>query len=288
MAGVEAPQHLSPSGFATWRQCPAKYWHTYLEDHPRQPATLQMVRGTFVHLVMERLLWLPAEHRTPEAALDIARRTWISWRDLGASAEFTALGLDDEATDRAAAWTWTSVLRALSIVEVQSVDLVATELRLEMDLGGVPFKGFVDLVTRDSVDDYKTGEKPDTSTPWAADSIREKLAQPLLYAAALDQLGLRVAEARLIFVPAEGRAGILSEPVTLDSIGAVVAELADTWAEILEAVDYDGAHVGTKPSPLCGWCDFLAICPDGQAEVKVRISLGRNVPPAARAIVEPA
>src|SRR5580698_3932970 len=66
---------LSPSSMATWRQCPKRFFYEKIMRLPTdtgEPA----VCGSFVHLVLERLMDLPAGERTVEAARQLAGEAW--------------------------------------------------------------------------------------------------------------------------------------------------------------------------------------------------------------------
>lgn len=285
---TEMPKHLSPSGFSTFRQCPAKYWHHYMEDHPRKPPSVEMLRGSFVHEVLERVLWMPPEHRTLGTAKYVALNLWESWIHLGANADWTDLaeGLTTEGQIAFADWTWRSIERAFAVADLSDIDVVALELKVDVILGGVPFFGFIDLVSHAGggyydTEDWKTGERADPSTPWYPGQRAEKVAQPLLYAAALREQGHSVNAASLVHIPAEGRAGAEVEPATDEAMDNVVEALVDVWAQITELCQQTDPQPSTSPGPLCGWCDFVALCPEGQVEVKARADRGKGVGPAA-------
>lgn len=276
----KGPSYLSPSGLSAWLKCQASWWHTYMEDHPREPATVEQVRGTFVHEVMERIAWLPAPMRTVEAARGVARDVWMSWLRFGANADFTALELTDpEDYSRFADWTWRSIQRALPYIAES--DVAATELKVRVDLDGAPFGGVIDIVTEwprgVRPEDWKTGERPvDEGRPWDKSKIAGAMLQPLLYAAALREMGHTPWEAALVYVPAEGVEGEIADRCTDEALDQAVATLSKAWSEIQEAIERDELPERTT-SPLCSWCNHLALCPEGQVEVEARFRSGRNV-----------
>lgn len=236
-----------------------------------------------MHEVLERLLWLPPEHRNLSTARDIAARVWHAWTELGAQPDLLALGLDQHQGDAFARWTWASIERAIG--DVEAMTLVATELRVDIVLEGVPFRGFIDVVIEaignpDALEiaDWKTGEKPEQGKPWTEKGNEEKLLQPLLYAAALREMGHEVQGVSLIYIPAEGRAGFLYADATAEAIDGALRALTAAYMSIEEATETD--RFPTAPSALCGWCDFIAICPEGQAEVEARHAQRRNIGPA--------
>lgn len=135
------------------------------------------------------------------------------------------------------------------------------------------------LCGRQMVPTHNTGEAPEKGKPWTAGREREKLEQPLLYAAALREKGIRVQEAHLLFLSPHGRSGWLSAEATDEALDGAVERLQATWRLTRRDLARGGAEAHT--GPLCGWCDFLAVCPDGQREVRVRIRMGKNVGPGA-------
>jgi putative RecB family exonuclease len=157
---------------------------------------------------------------------------------------------------------------------------VARELEVQVELAGVPFRGFIDLVERHAdgdavvVTDYKTGAPPVRGKPWSADQEREKLWQPQWYAAALAELGEHVpVEARLLYFTAadarrhagfETRTGVLSVEVTDHTLDEARVELRRRWDDIATARERGEAEA--TPGPLCGWCPFVNLCAEGQSE----------------------
>ena len=163
------------------------------------------------------------------------------------------------------------------------VEPVRQEMRVKAEIDGVPFFGIIDLLERDAtaggnaviVTDYKTGTPPDTDKPWSAERNAEKLLQPMWYAAALMEMGEHSPTlARLLYFTAAetsdgglvGRTGTLAAPVDTGAIAAAKAELTLRWRQIGEAQEAGAADA--NPGVLCGWCPFVAHCPEGQAEVR--------------------
>ena len=66
---------LSPSRAADFKQCPLLYRFRTIDklEGPPSPAA---ARGTLVHAVLEHLFDLPAQERTPEAALALVEPRW--------------------------------------------------------------------------------------------------------------------------------------------------------------------------------------------------------------------
>lgn len=238
-------------------------------------------------------MWMPAEHRTLAAARDIAIRVWASWAEYRAFPDYMALDLTAEEADGFCRWTWAAIETAFEVIDPMRVRPVAIELPLDLLLGGVPFKGFIDLLIEArgadeygevEVGDWKTGGKPESGKPWSRKQNDEKLAQPLLYAAALREMGHTPAAASLIHIPPDDRSGFLTALADDRSLDNVVEALRIVWGEILDHCKAGGDGVRPSPSALCGWCGFVTICGEGETEVRIRHAEGRNVGPAHKAL----
>lgn len=258
------PVRLSPSGASLFRQCPRRWKYRYLDRLPDPPGEAALA-GTFAHRVLEVLLGEEPAQRTRDRAREIARDVWPETAD---DPDFIALGLDDEA-ERNFRWKgWLAVEGLWALEDPATVPVQSTELDIEVDIDGVPFRGIVDRVdTTDEgavISDYKSGRAP--SARYAAD----RLSQVLLYAAAVHaQTGELPARARLLYLGQK----IVDIAVTDDNLAAAVDELRSTWADLNRACDDQAfeARVG----PLCGWCPYVEGCHEGTSEVRARVDGGR-------------
>ncbi len=66
---------LSPSRAADFKTCPLLYRFRSIDRLPERP-TVEQVRGTLVHAVLERLFDLPPAERTPTSAGDLVAPQW--------------------------------------------------------------------------------------------------------------------------------------------------------------------------------------------------------------------
>ncbi len=256
---AEIPPHLSPSSASSFDGCPRRWKFKYV-DGLREPSGQSAVVGTFAHLVLERLCGLDPARRTLDEAKALARRCWP---DVESHTDFVELGLDDDAA-RAFRWkAWTAIAGLWKLEDPATVDVVATERKVEATLADVPFLGIVDRIERIDgkliISDYKSGQAP---------HLRyrdEKIQQVLLYAAAVTAAdGERPDRSRLLYLGQE----VIDIEVTDDRLDEVTAKLADTWAGIGSACTTDTFEA--KPGVLCGWCPFAARCDEGRAELQRR------------------
>jgi len=230
--------------------------------------------GSFAHRVLELLMQMPSPDRTKAAAKAIAAGEWPSWE---IDSDYTALELDSAGTKGFKWKAWNAIERLWLLEQPEQVVVQATEQDVKADLAGVPFRGIVDRLDSEAdefvVTDYKSGNAP---SPRYQEG---RLSQVFLYAAAIaESTGQTPSRVRLLFLGEKYRE--VSKPVTQDRIDEVTGKLSLTWAEIGKACTVD--YFPTKTGPLCGWCPYLGMCPDGQVEViKRKGSLPAGIVPAA-------
>ncbi len=270
---AEAPPHLSPSSAATFDGCPRRWKFKYVDRLP-EPSGQPAVVGTFAHSVLEGLCGLPPKQRTQEQAKALARALWP---ELEASEDYLALELSDD-DSRAFRWqAWLAISGLWDLEDPTSVDVVATEQKVNATLHDVPFLGIIDRLERDNgkliVSDYKSGKVP--AIRWRDDKVQ----QIMLYAAAVAQTEQEQPErARLLYLGQE----VLDFAVTDRRIEEASEQLAHTWSELQSSCDSE--EFAAKPGVLCGWCPFATDCPEGLAELTRRQECG-NLPSNAPAAI---
>ncbi|MEL7210550.1 MAG: PD-(D/E)XK nuclease family protein [Actinomycetota bacterium] len=260
---AERPSHLSPSSAAAFEQCPRRWRFKYI-DQQDEPSGQAALVGTFAHRVLEFLCGLPALHRTPDQAKALAKQVWPDFAD---DPDYQALALDDEEA-RAFRWqAWLAIAGLWDLEDPARVEVVSTERKVKVTLGGVPFVGVIDRVDRIAdklvVSDYKSGTIP--GVRWRGD----KLQQVMLYAAALGEADAEQPDrARLLYLGQR----ILDVAVTDRRLDEATEQLAGVWAEVTTACADDAFEART--SVLCGWCPFAEQCPEGRRELAQRSEQG--------------
>ena len=268
------PKHLSPSSASVFRQCPQRWKFRYVDRLPDPPGEAALA-GTFAHRVLEDLLGLEPQERTMERARALAKEIWT---DVQADGDFRALELDPDSI-RNFKWTaWRAIEGLWDLEDPQTVELIDTETEVSVEIGGVPFVGYIDRVEAAAdglvISDYKSGRAPGRKFS------RDRLEQVLLYAAALAELHGRLpARARLMYLGQR----IDETEVTAENVAGVTQRLADTWEELLRRTET--GEFPPEPGPLCGWCAFVRHCPEGLAEVERRHRAG-SLRPDAPALAE--
>ncbi len=258
------PKHLSPSSASSYRECARRWKFRYVDrlpDPPGEPA----VTGTFAHMVLEKLMQEPVKNRTVDRAKELARELWPKLEN---SRDYQGLDLDDEASLQFRWNGWKAIEGLWDLEDPREVTVASTEQDVRVEINGVPFRGIIDRVDQTDdglvVTDYKSGKAPSErfSTNYAT--------QMLLYAAALTELeGRKPAKAQLLYL---GQKAVEVE-VTDENLTEAVDELRTTWLAIMESCI--SQEFEASAGPLCGWCPFVAQCPEGTAEVLHRDKIGK-------------
>lgn len=248
-----APDRLSYSQVTKWRECPRRWYRSRITPEPPSFYTL---RGVFAHRVLQvnddvevdslkhtaRWVW-ENEVEQPGPEGDIHR-------------SYVELALPGADLKRLRWEAWNSIVASTS-PEAKRKPRLHAELKVELKLGGVPFRGFVDRIEGWSggltVRDWKTGKPKDQFAK------TDDHDQMLLYTAAVtEMLGEQVKHASRIFL-GDGRAEV--RPAPLDQVPRAIERLQITWGEMQDALTAE--HFPAKPGPLCGWCPNATTCPEG-------------------------
>lgn len=249
---LELPTSLSPSKVSSFTDCALAFRFSAIDRLPEAPSA-PATKGTLVHAALERLFCLPNDERTLPAALTALDEAFEGLRDepeyvdlhLGTDAEVAFL---DEAEQL--------VRRYFQIEDPTTIHPIGLELKLEVQLDALHLRGIIDRLELDDrgglvVTDYKTGRVP------RENQERSKLGGVHFYAFLLEQiLGRRPARVQLLY---------LSEPVmittvpTEQSVRGLERKVRAVWSAIERACELD--NFKPKPSGLCNWCDFRALCP---------------------------
>ncbi len=269
---IRPPRHLSPTAAATFEQCQRRWRFRYVERLPDPPGPAALA-GTLVHRVLERLLAEPAKERQLDRARSLASEEWSAHHALP---ELADLGLDEHGLRQYKWKVWRAVAGLWDLEDPAAVEVLATESQLEVQLGEVPFLGVLDRVERTAdgvaVTDYKSGRAPRPAYEAA------KLDQVLLYAAGWrEQSGTEPVRARLLYL---GSRSIEAE-VTSDRLDEAVGRLGSTWEALNACVSSE--RFEPRTGPLCAWCPYTRLCPEGSVEVRRRFDAGL-VPPDAPAL----
>ncbi|QOR46719.1 PD-(D/E)XK nuclease family protein [Trueperella pecoris] len=245
---------LSPSRANDFKSCPLKFRFRTI-DKMEEPPSLEALRGTLVHSVLEHLFDAPPLDRTPDHAQDLLEPRWRAHVDKAPETE--GLFKSEQAI---ADWLGSARTLIANYFKLENPAFLQPAAREEFVNAvlpsGLAIRGIIDRLDRAPngqlrVVDYKTGKSP---SPRFQD---EAIFQMRFYAAALyyaeDTLPART---QLIYLK-DGRV-LTYDPVPLD-VDGLTMELDALWSAIRSRID-SGAFEAKK-GPLCQWCHFQSICP---------------------------
>jgi putative RecB family exonuclease len=254
-APTGADWSLSPSRALDFKTCALLYRFRVIDKLPEPPG-LDAARGTVVHGVLERLFDLPAPDRMMPAAEALVEP---GWREL-VDADPELAGLVD--ADPAGLVGLLDSTRALltsyfTLEDPRRLEPAEREVLVETTLpSGVRLKGFIDRLDRAAdgrlrVVDYKSGKAPDEAYEGKA------LFQLRFYALVLWRSGgvlpsllrLYYLKDREVLDYRPDEADLLSLERQVDALAAAIGKARASG---------DWRH---KPSRLCDWCSFHALCP---------------------------
>jgi len=266
-----------PTPLETFRNCPRKYAFDRDPDIKRRyrKPTVEMFTGTCIHDALERFFdpaRTPVPARTLETLVQHLREAW-SGKDMRGRwgvqrrEERRILFGADRATEAAAGEKAKHLL--WGFVRTQDLEAVpaTAEAFHEIPLGGRHvLAGKIDRIDREGdalrVVDYKTG-KPKTVEQIRADDLQ--LAAYALIAGR--KFRAEVKRCSMIYLQESREVGFEPDPAWL-------AAKEEALLGLLDAVEAEQARPDgpdkfpPTPNPLCSWCDYRPLCPEGRAFVE--------------------
>jgi len=254
----------TPTRLTTWLDCPRRYRMNYLDRPvpPKGPPWAHNSLGASVHNALAGWWRLPLSRRTPEAAGNLLVTGWISegFADDAQSGQYRqwARGMVEayvaalDPADEPAGVERTVATRT---------DLIAVSGRIDRLDSRVSPDGDVELV----VVDYKTGRHVLTT-----DDARSSLALALYALAASRSLRRECTRVELHHLPT---GQVLSWEHTPESLARHLRRAEDLAGECSDAdgkmraglpADQWDEVFPPRPSPFCGWCDYLRHCEQGR------------------------
>jgi putative RecB family exonuclease len=259
----------TPTRLATWFDCPRKYRMSYLDRPvpPKGPPWAHNSLGASVHNALAGWWRLPLARRTVSAAGALVTQGWISegfadneqsarYRDWARSlVESYVSGLDPD--DEPLGVERTVATRTDKIAVSGRIDRLDARPR---QADGDRADG-TELV----VVDYKTGRHL-----LSVDDARSSLALAIYALAASRSLRRDCKRVELHHLPS---GQVLAWEHTDESLSRHLRRAEDIAAECADADErmraplprekYDEVFP-PQTGPLCGWCDYLRSCPEGQ------------------------
>jgi putative RecB family exonuclease len=251
--GVHVLGALSPSRAADFLSCPLLFRFRTVDRLP-EPPSVDAMRGTVVHQVLEDLFDLPAAERTPEQAEAMVQAVWEQ-----VMLEEPEVGLMFDGVD-VVEWLLScrrSVRRYFDLEDPRRLEPAEREVYVEALLDSkLLLRGFIDRVEVAGdgavrISDYKTGKGPQEGFEARA------LFQLRFYALVLwRNRGVVPRVLQLLYLGSTET--VTYEPDEADLL-ATERKVEAVWRAIKHAEE-TGDYQPHR-SPLCGWCPHQAICP---------------------------
>jgi putative RecB family exonuclease len=254
--GVDVLGAISPSRAADFMSCPLLYRFRTIDRLP-EPYSVDAVRGTLVHKVLEDLFDLPAPGRTPEQARDMLVPTWERLMDAEPGLAEMFIDADGPVFLDWLTSCWDVLDRYFELEDPRRLEPAERELYVETLLPSrLLLRGFVDRVDiapdgAIRVVDYKSGRSPGEGFEAKA------LFQMKFYALALWRIrGVVPAMLQLVYL---GNAEMLRYVPDEADLLATERKIEAVWQAIRLAEETGDWR--PSPSKLCDWCAHKAICP---------------------------
>ncbi|MGI8700496.1 MAG: RecB family exonuclease [Nocardioidaceae bacterium] len=254
-ARLSSASSLSPSRASDFMTCPLLYRFRVIDKLPQRPS-LDAVRGSVVHKVLEDLFDLPSGDRTRDRASLMLAPVWE--RLLDEEPELAEM-FGADAPDLA---TWLDQCRDLlsryfTLEDPQRLEPAEREVHVASTLGsGLTIHGYIDRVDLAPtgelrIVDYKTGRSPGERFEARA------MFQMRFYALVVWRTrGVIPTMLQLIYL---GNAEVLRYRPDEADLLATERKVEALWRAIRRATE-TGEWRPSK-SALCDWCDHKAICP---------------------------
>lgn len=250
------PEWLAPTQITTWLQCPLKFKLRKLDNLPEDKSDA-LVRGIFVHEIIEKVMALSPDTRDIEHARTIARVLWNDQYEKKASEL-----IDGDAALRQFQWSaWWCVENYFGLEDPTTVKASGMESWVRGKVGGVKVRGVIDRWEKQpgskvaEIVDYKTGKTP-KKKEWASDYVLQLSIYGMLLEA---QEKVEVENLRIFFL----KEGDIMEFDLSESRRETTTNTVINVSNELMASCATG-EFEARTSKLCDWCSFKGICPAWQ------------------------
>ena len=259
----------TPTRLSAWLDCPRRYRMTYLDrpPPPKGPPWAHNSLGAAIHNALAGWWRLPLAERTVAAAGRLVDRGWI---DEGFADETQSVRCREHAVELVQGYVahLDPADEPLGVERTVATrtDMIAFSGRIDrLDARPAEDSAGTELV----VVDYKTGRHLLT-----VDDVRGSMALALYALAAGRVLRRPCHRVELHHLPTGTVVGWDHDDRTL----ARQLERAHDVAMEAQAAQAAGGQSGAdldavfpmRPGPVCGWCDFAAVCPTGSSVPRVQ------------------
>jgi len=259
---------LSPSRISDFQQCPQLYKFRAIDKLPEKPG-LDALRGSLVHLVLEKLFHLNAQDRTFEKACDLLTPAWedLLEEDINVLCALNPdlifpitqkTDVDQDLLSKLFNESKDLLANYFGIEDPTKIEPNSLEELIEFDISEkTKLKGFVDRIDKSPqgwlrVNDYKTGKSPKENFSAKA-MFQLKFYAVVIY----KKTGVLPKLLRLIYL--KDSQILTYEPDEQDIIQtlAKVSIIVESINNAKETKIWP-----TKVSKLCDYCYFKKICPE--------------------------
>ena len=258
---------LSPSRISDYQQCPALYKYRAIDKLVERPG-LDALRGSLVHLILEKIFNSPPEDRDFTKAVSLTKTCWQELLQqepelicaLDENIAFPlidSIELSDERLDVLFEEVKTLVANYYSLEDPSRIQPKSTEELIEFDLSeNLKIKGYVDRIDESPqgwlrINDYKTGKSPKENFSSKA------MFQLKFYALVIFKSTKQIPKLlRLIYLK---DSQILTYEPTEQELELTLKKVEAVAAQILSSKETNDWP--TNITKLCDYCYFRSICP---------------------------
>lgn len=245
---------LSPSRANDYLNCPLLFRFRTIDKLP-EPPSVDAIRGTLVHAVLEKLFTFPREDRKYEVAESQLVPLWAEMKITRTDVQEVMHNLDEDSFLLSA---YTLVRRYFELENPTLFDATELETHVEAELNErLLIHGYIDRLDiaptgEIRIVDYKTGKSPNIG-------FEEKsFFQMKFYALILwKKLGQVPKRLQMIFL---GDGKVLSQDPTPEDLLKTQLKIEKIAADI--EYSRKSGEWPTRKSKLCDWCSHQKICPE--------------------------
>lgn len=262
----------SHSKLSSYENCPRQFEYRYIQRLPRETESIEAFLGKRVHEILERLYHHVGRHGRPPSLRQVLERFEKDWAlRWHPGIEIIRPEGDTEGYLQHGRRCLENYYRAHYPFDQGETVAIEQPVRMKLDNeGGYRIRGIIDRVVRSAdgvyeIHDYKTsGRLPPQER-------LERDRQLALYQIGVLQTYPDAEEVELIWHYMVFKRTLRSRrsAAQLDEVRAATIRLID---EIEAASEYP-----TRTGPLCRWCEYRDVCPEGATRAE---SLASTEPPA--------
>jgi RecB family exonuclease len=252
---------LNPSKLQCYLDCPRQYRFRYVDRRPERRTFAPTALGRSVHKALRDFYGMEPSERSVDNLLRALRRAWDHTGYRSAKDAEDAYTRAEDMLKRYHAGT-----------DPQNARVVALESKFShaKSREGILVTGRVDRLDIDDgeyvIVDYKTGRFGEHDA-----TIDESLPLSLYIIAVSAVLGRAVTRIAVEHLPTGRRAETRRDADRQAADWKAVVDLADEMRS--------GTEFPPRPSSLCRWCDYLTVCPEGRASIRVPNVEPEEAPP---------